>query len=108
MAQRQLPGGGLQGDESAEEGALRELLEETGLHGRVVRWLFSIPYRLGSSTTFLVEVDEGVDVQLGIDPEEVEMDHRKLVGVAWRPVDEVQGSPEVQMMRIVLGYLDRL
>jgi 8-oxo-dGTP pyrophosphatase MutT (NUDIX family) len=94
--------------ERAEDAIVRELLEETGLHARVVRWLFSIPYRLGSSTTFLVEIETGAEVQLGIDPEEVGMEHRKLVGVAWRPVGEVQESPEVRMMEIVLSYLDRL
>ncbi len=103
----QLPGGGLHSDERAEAGALRELLEETGLHGRVVRWLFSIPYRYGSSTTFLVEIDEGAEAQLGSDPEEAERGYRKLIDVAWRSVSEVQESPEVRTLGIVLSYVDK-
>jgi 8-oxo-dGTP pyrophosphatase MutT (NUDIX family) len=104
----QLPGGGIDSGESAEAAIVRELLEETGLYGRVVRWLFSIPYRLGSSATFLVEIDEGAEVQLGIDPEEVGSEHQKLVSVAWRSVGEVQESPEVRVMGIVLSYLGKL
>src|SRR5215203_6726832 len=60
----QLPGGGLNSGESEEKGLLRELLEETGLQGRVVRWLFTIPYRLGASSTFLVEIDAGIEAKL--------------------------------------------
>jgi 8-oxo-dGTP pyrophosphatase MutT (NUDIX family) len=104
----QLPGGGLHHGEKAEAGALRELLEETGLHGRVVRWLFSIPYKYGSSTTFLVEIEDGAEAQLGSDPEEVERGFRKLIDVAWQPVSEMEESPEVRMMGIVLSYLDKL
>jgi 8-oxo-dGTP pyrophosphatase MutT (NUDIX family) len=98
----------LQSGERAEDGAQRELLEETGLHGRVVRWLFSIPYKYGSSSTFLVEIEDGSEVILGIDPEESERGYRKLIGVAWRAVSEAQDSPEVQMMGIVLSYVDKL
>ena len=53
----QLPGGGLLPDESPEAGVLRELHEEANLAGRVVRFLFTIPYKYGTSTTFLVEID---------------------------------------------------
>jgi 8-oxo-dGTP pyrophosphatase MutT (NUDIX family) len=104
----QLPRGGLHDGESAEAGALRELLEETGLQGRVVRWLFSIPYRLGSSSTFLVEVEEDAEAQLGFDPEEEERGYRKLIAVAWRSLSDVQESPEVQILGIVMAYVDKL
>jgi 8-oxo-dGTP pyrophosphatase MutT (NUDIX family) len=49
---------------------IRELIEETGLSGRVVREMFTIPYVYGLSTTFLVEVDRQADARLGSDPEE--------------------------------------
>lgn len=104
----QLPGGGLHGDESAEAGALRELLEETGLQGRIQCWLYSIPYKHGSSSTFLVEVDDQATAHLGFDPEEAERGYRKLLDVAWWPLVERQESPEVRALEIVLSYLDQL
>lgn len=104
----QLPGGGIEAGESEEEGVLRELFEETSLKGTVVRWLFSIPYRYGTSTTFLVEIEADSAIVLGLDPEEVGADHQKLVGLAWKPLSEVQESPEVKVMAIVLSYLHHL
>lgn len=101
----QLPGGGLNLGERTEEGVLRELWEETGLQGSVVRWLFTIPYRYGSSSTFLVEVAADAVPKLGHDPEEAERGYRKLIDVAWRRVEDAQDSPEVAMLGIVLSYL---
>ena len=98
----------MENGESAEDAILRELLEETGLHGRVIRWLFSIPYRYGPSTTFLVEIEANAEAVLGIDPEEVNAGYQKLVGIAWKPLSQVQESPEVRTMVIVLSYLHHL
>lgn len=38
-----LPGGFVDMDETAEEGAVREVMEETGLHVNELRYLFSLP-----------------------------------------------------------------
>lgn len=91
----QLPGGGISPGESPEHAVLRELGEETHLHGRIVRVLFSMPYRLGTSTTFLIEIDPAARVVLGVDPEELDADHRKLVDVAWFPIAAMAENPEV-------------
>ena len=45
-----LPKGHLEGLESPEEAALREVAEETGIHGRIIRHLASIDYISGSIT----------------------------------------------------------
>jgi 8-oxo-dGTP diphosphatase len=98
----QLPGGGLLPDESPEAGVLRELHEETNLAGQVVRFLFMIPYKYGTSTTFLVEIDPTAQAALGWDPEEEQSEHQKLVGVAWLPVAEVRENPEIRQVLRVL------
>jgi 8-oxo-dGTP diphosphatase len=60
-----LPGGALLPGETPEEAVLRELDEETSLKGTIVRFLFTMPYDLGTSATFLVEVDATAQVSLG-------------------------------------------
>jgi 8-oxo-dGTP diphosphatase len=106
----QLPGGGVTAGERHGETALRELHEETGLSGRLGPRLFSLAYKYGMSTTYLVTVDDE-DVVLGCDPEEAGASHQKLVGCAWRPVAKVRTNPEVAealraLSRIADGSLD--
>ena len=94
-----LPGGGLLPGELPEIAALRELQEETGLQGRVVRYLFTRPYDLGSSATFLVEVDPEACIALGSDPEEpAPAEYVMLEDVAWFPIEEVAQLSEVQQV----------
>lgn len=101
----QLPGGGVIPPEPPESAVLRELQEETGLTGTVHQHLFTIPYRLGTSTTYLVSVAPQAVARLGHDPEEVNDAHQKLAAVAWRRLEQAADSPEVGILRILLPYL---
>ena len=97
-----LPGSGLLPSERPEDAVSRELLEETGLIGKVTRKLFTIPYKHGMSTTFLVEVGMAEEAKLGCDPEESGAQHQKLVDLAWIPITEARDNPEIKQLLKVL------
>jgi 8-oxo-dGTP pyrophosphatase MutT (NUDIX family) len=93
-----LPGGALLPRETPEEAVLRELDEETSLKGTIVRFLFTMPYDLGTSATFLVEVDATAQVSLGYDPEKAQESSKMLEDVAWFPIKDVRENPEVRQV----------
>lgn len=83
-----LPGGGLEGDETLEEGVLREILEECRVNGRVLRLTSNLIEASGvESFTYLVDIDDQ-EPQLGHDPE---VDPKKpiLVDLQWLTLDEI-------------------
>lgn len=85
-----LPGGGIEPGETAAQAALRELWEETGLRGNVVREL----YRRLKETGFLIQVTLEQGARLGYDPE-IDDGTAMLQAVDWIPLadlgDDVQG-----------------
>lgn len=85
-----LPKGHLEGSETAEEAAVREVSEETGIRGRVLRHLASIDYWFSGDSTrihkivhhFLIEALDG-ELTVENDP-----DH-EAEDVAWVRIDLV-------------------
>jgi 8-oxo-dGTP diphosphatase len=83
-----LPGGGLEGEETLEEGVLRELKEEGNVDGRVLRLTANVIEVSGvESFTYLVDISDQ-EPRLGHDPE-VDPDAPILVDLQWLALDEI-------------------
>jgi 8-oxo-dGTP pyrophosphatase MutT (NUDIX family) len=83
-----LPGGGLEGDETLEEGVLREVKEECNVDGRVLRLTSNLIEASGvESFTYLVDIGDR-EPSLGSDPE-VDLGAPILIDLQWLALDEV-------------------
>ncbi|MBE6889702.1 MAG: NUDIX hydrolase [Ruminococcaceae bacterium] len=87
-----LPGGGREPYETPEEGALRELKEECGVDGVLVRktseyYLGYDKYNAGCYWTYLIDIGAQEPV-LGYDPELSESE-QVLRAVEWKALDEL-------------------
>ena len=85
-----LPGGGIEENETPEQAALRELEEECQVKGTLVRPL-TVEYKPDLESrvfTFLVEIPEDAVAKAGIDPE-LPADEQSIIGVKWMRLDEI-------------------
>lgn len=85
-----LPGGGIEENETPEQAALRELEEECQVKGTLMRPL-TVEYKPDLESrvfTFLVEIPEDAIAKTGIDPE-LPADEQSIIGVKWMRLDEI-------------------
>lgn len=84
-----LPGGGVEPGEDPEVTVIRELKEECGLDGKIIRPL-NVTFKDNGRKEYVYEVSipEGAEPVMGMDPE-IPADRQVLAEVAWKRLEEL-------------------
>lgn len=93
-----IPGGGIEKGESPEQAVIRELKEECGLDGIVVRKLAEIYNNNRTEYSFEVSVAENQNAIIGYDPEEP-IDDQPIKDVLWVELNELPEKDRAFMWR---------
>ena len=84
-----IPGGGIEDGETPEQAAIRELKEECGLDGTIVRKLTELYNNARTEHVFEAKVPDNQEPITGYDPEEAENEDPPLKEVLWLALDEI-------------------